>query len=121
MSGQDLLDGFAFGVAMALLLSLSWSLFGPELAIILGGTTALGIVLSRTPSPRQKRAPSQKILRRYAFSPSEYHSAGETVPQTTRRPVHVIKDSPESCAPRIRNRSKHLAAVQRSMSFDEAL
>lgn len=124
MSGDDLLDGSVFGVAIASILFLSWCLFGPEIAIIFGGIIALGIALNQTPPPKRKRAYSRKTSRPLPSSPSKSLSEGVTVRRKagyTRRNAIVIPDSPEWFPRPPKRRSKHLAAVQRSLSFDGEL
>jgi L-lactate permease len=124
MSGLDSLEDFAGGVATASSLFLSWFLFGPELTIIFAGIIALGIVLNRTPSHKRKPGRSRKTQPLSPCSHSRLASAVATAnmsPAYTRRDVIVIPDSPVSFKLPKKKRSKHLAAVQRSLSFEGAL
>lgn len=116
MSGLAYLEGFVIGVVTALTLFLSWSLLGPELSIILMGTIALGIALNLTPSheaglaispPRLHRSRSLRTERLFADTPTDR--------------VFVTPDSPVLYRRRQKKPSKHLAAAQRSLSFDGEL
>lgn len=120
MDGHDLLELCVIGAATLSIVSLSSSLLGIELTIILGGTIALGIALSHTPSPKPKRAPSRKTSRRSPSAPSKPHSRAATAP-IKERPAIVIPDSPAWYQPLPKKRSRRLAAQPRSLSFDGEL
>ena len=115
MSGDEMLEAYVIGAATASILFLSWYLLGPELTIIFGLSTVLGIALSHTPSRKDEQEHSPRTLRRSRSLRSRSVSA------TTTRGAYVTPDSVE-LSPLLRRRpSKHLAAVQRSISFDEDL
>jgi hypothetical protein len=115
MSGLDILEGFVIGVAMATTLFLSWSLFGPELGIILTGFIALGTVLSLTSLHEHEPGLSPPHLRHSQSLPSKPPSA----PMKPR--VCVTPDSPVLYRRRQKKASRHLGGKPRSLSFDEEL
>lgn len=121
MSGLGLHDGYVITAAILLVTCLLWYLLGPELAIICGGTIALGTVLNRTQSPKPKRVRSRKTRPLSPSSLSRLVSEGVTVrkkPAYTRRDVVVIPDSPVSFQPHRKPISRRLAAAQRSLNFE---
>lgn len=115
MSGHAYLEGFAVGAAIAITLCLSWFLFGPELGIILTGFIVLGTVLSLTSLHKPELEYSPPRLRRSLSSPSGLPSA------PIKKRVCVTPDSPVLYRRLQKKPSKHLVAIQRSLSFDEEL
>jgi hypothetical protein len=123
-SGPKNRDGCVTGVVTLFGLCLCWSLFGAELVFICAGFIALGIVLNLTPPTKPKRARSRKTRPLSPSSLSKLASEAATAnikPEYTRKDVVVIPDSPVSFQPLRKRRSKHLAAVQRSISFEGEL
>jgi hypothetical protein len=102
MNGPRRLADYVIGVAILSATCLSSSLIGPELAIIFLGTIALLIALNQTPSLNPAPVNSQKASR-----------------PSLSLPPNFIPPLPESPQPRLRKRSKHLEAVQRSLSFED--
>lgn len=105
MFGQEILEASAIGAATLSILCLSCFLIGVELTTILAATIALSIVLNHTPSHDQEQETSRRVLR---------HS--RSLPQ--RLVPIVVPDSPEYIQHRRRKPSRHLEAVQRSLSFE---
>jgi hypothetical protein len=122
--GPENHEAYATGVVIASNLFLFWYLFGAQMFFIFVGFIALGIVLNHTPSPKPKPGRSRKTQPLSPSSHSKLASEAATAyisPKYTRRDVVVIPDSPVSFQPLRKRRSKHLADVQRSLSFDGEL
>jgi hypothetical protein len=113
MCGHEWLEGFAVGVVIVSIGCLSWSLFGLELAIIFTATTVLGIALSLTQSHGPEQDDSPTLL---LHSP---HLRSRRRSVLIKRDVFVTPDSPELYKQPKRRHSRHLAAVQRSLSSEQ--
>lgn len=124
MTGPDLQDGYVVGAAIGFQLLLSWYLLGPELAFILAATTALGIALNQTPSPKPRRVLSRTNSQPSASLLSRSVSEGVTVRRKREaiRPIVVVTpDSQGLFQPLPRKNYKTLGARNLSRNFVEAL
>lgn len=121
MSGPAFQNPYVIGAVIVFQLFLSWFLLGPDLAIILSGFTALGIVLSPTPSPKTKRGTSRKTSHPSVSSRSKSALEGVTVRRKAAfiPTVPVTPDTPEFFRPLKKKNLKALGARNLSRTFAE--